>query len=72
MSYGFCGLATGAGEYCLALHQAGVSAEFHVFRSGGHGTGATGRGPDSGFENLGAAKWPELLGIWMSDLGLLR
>lgn len=64
-------LATGAGEYYLALRKAKVSAEFHVFRRGGHGTGATGRGPDSGFEKLGAARWPELLGIWMRDLGLL-
>jgi hypothetical protein len=32
----------------------------------------TGRGPASGFDKLGAAKWPELLAIWMGDLGLLR
>lgn len=61
-------LATGAGEYYLALRKAKVSAEFHVFRQGGHGVGATGRAP--GFEKLGTAKWPELLGIWMTDLGL--
>lgn len=61
-------LATGAGEYYLGLRKAKVSAEFHVFRRGGHGVGATGRAP--GFEKLGTAKWPELLGIWMTDLGL--
>ncbi|MCU1329736.1 MAG: putative endo,4-beta-xylanase [Bryobacterales bacterium] len=61
-------LATGAGEYYLALRKATVSAEFHVFRRGGHGVGATGRAP--GFEKLGTSKWPELLGIWMTDLGL--
>jgi len=65
-------LASSAGEYYLALRQANSSAEFHVFRRGGHGTGATGRGPDSGFEKLGAAKWPELLHFWLGDLGLLR
>lgn len=63
-------LATGAGEYYLALRKAGVSVEFHVFRRGGHGVGATGRAP--GFAKLGAAKWPELLEIWLTDLGMLR
>ena len=60
--------ATGAGEYYLALRTAKISAEVHVFRRGGHGVGATGRTPE--WEKLGAAKWPELLGIWMTDLGL--
>jgi acetyl esterase/lipase len=63
-------LATGAGEYYLALRKAKVPTEFHVFRRGGHGTGATGRGPDSGYEKLGAAKWPELLEIWLRDIGM--
>jgi endo-1,4-beta-xylanase len=63
-------LATGAGEYYLALRKAKISAEFHVFRHGGHGVGATGRAP--GFEKLGTAKWPELFGIWLGDLGLLK
>ncbi len=63
-------LATGAGEYYLALRKAKISTEFHVFRRGGHGVGATGRAP--GFEKLGAAKWPELLGIWLGDQGLLK
>ena len=63
-------LATGAGEYYLALRKAKVSAEFHVFRRGGHGVGATGRAP--GFEQLGTSKWPELLAIWLGDLGMLR
>jgi len=61
-------LATGAAEYYLALRKAKVSAEFHVFRRGGHGVGATGRDP--GFAKLGTAKWPELLRIWMTDLGM--
>ena len=63
-------LATGAGEYYLALRKAKIPTEFHVFRRGGHGIGATGRAP--GFEKLGYSKWPELLGIWLSDLGLPR
>lgn len=62
-------LANGCGEYYLALRKAGVSTEFHVFRRGGHGVGATGRAP--GFEKLGTAKWPELLGVWLMDLGVL-
>jgi acetyl esterase/lipase len=64
-------LAAGVGKYYLALRAAKVSTEFHVFRRGGHGVGVTGRGPP-GFEKLGVAKWPELLEIWMTDLGLLR
>ncbi len=64
--------ATGAGQYYLALRGAKVPAEFHAFRRGGHGTGMTGRGPASGFDKLGAAKWPALLETWMADLGLLR
>lgn len=62
--------ATGAGEYYVALRKAKISAEFHVFRRGGHGVGMTGRA--AGFEKLGAAKWPELLAIWLGDLGVLR
>jgi acetyl esterase/lipase len=62
-------LATGAGKYYLALRKAKVSTEFHVFRRGGHGVGATGRAP--GWESLGASHWPELLGVWIRDLGLL-
>lgn len=63
-------LATNAGEYYLALRKAKVSAEFHVFRRGGHGVGMTGRAP--GFEKLGAAKWPDLLAAWLGDVGMLR
>ena len=63
-------LANGCGEYYLALRRAGVSVEFHVFRRGGHGVGATGRTP--GFEKLGTSKWPELLRVWMADLEMLR
>ena len=64
------GLATGAGEYYLALRKAKVSAEFHVFRRGGHGVGATGRAP--GFEKVGTSKWPELLAFWLGDVGMLK
>lgn len=63
-------LATGAGEYFVALRKAKIPAEFHVFRRGGHGVGATGRAP--GFEQLGVSKWPDLLGVWLGDQGLLK
>lgn len=62
-------LATGTGEYYLALRKARISTELHVFRRGGHGVGVTGRGP-AGFEKLGVAKWPELFEVWLTDLGL--
>lgn len=64
-------LATGAGEYFVALRKAKIPAEFHVFRRGGHGVGATGRN-DPEFPKLGVAKWPELFGIWLGDQGLLK
>ena len=60
--------ATGAAQYYLALRQAKISTELHVFRRGGHGVGMTGRGPASGFDQLGAAKWPDLLEVWLSDI----
>lgn len=63
-------LATGAGEYYLDLRRAKVSAEFHVFRRGGHGVGATGR-DNPEFAKLGVAQWPSLLAVWLRDLGLL-
>ena len=59
------------GHY-LALRNASVSAELHVFRHGGHGIGMTGRGAASGFDKLGAARWPELLETWLTDSGFVR
>lgn len=64
--------AAGTAKYYLALRDAKISAELHVFRRGGHGTGMTGRGPTSGFDELGAARWPALLQTWLTDLGLIR
>lgn len=61
--------ATGTAEYYLALRKAKIPAELHVFRRGGHGVGATGRAPN--FEKLGAAQWPNLLRLWLTDLGVL-
>lgn len=63
-------LATGAGEYQVALRRARISVESHLFRRGGHGIGATGRNtPD--FDQLGVARWPDLLATWLRDLQLL-
>lgn len=64
-------LATNSAEYYLALRQAKIPAELHVFRRGGHGIGLSGRGT-SDFGKLGVAKWPELFAIWLTDLGVLR
>ncbi|HYZ83445.1 MAG TPA: alpha/beta hydrolase [Bryobacteraceae bacterium] len=63
-------LSTASGEYYLALKKAGASAEFHVFRRGGHGVGMTGRTPE--FATMPQARWPELLRDWMNDLGYLK
>jgi endo-1,4-beta-xylanase len=63
-------LSTASAQYYLTLKKAGVEAELHVFRRGGHGVGATGRVPAE-FQKQSVSKWPELLGAWMQDLGLL-
>lgn len=63
-------LVTSAGGFYLALHKAGVPAELHVFRRGGHGVGFTGRAP--GFDQQPTAQWYELLVLWLRDLGLVR
>jgi acetyl esterase/lipase len=63
-------LSTAAAEYYLALKKAGVTAELHVFRRGGHGVGMTGRTAD--FAKMPESKWPELLQAWMEDLGFLQ
>ena len=49
----------------LALKQANVPAELHVYASGGHGYGLRRtEEPVTG--------WPELCGAWMKQLGLLK
>ena len=63
-------LATASAEYYLALQKAKASAEFHVFRRGGHGVGMTGRTPE--FAGMPESHWPELLRLWMADLGYLK
>ena len=51
--------------FYLALKRAGVGAEMHIFRRGGHGFGLA---PQDAI--LGA--WPGLLRNWLLDMGLLR
>jgi acetyl esterase/lipase len=63
-------LSTAATEYYLALKKAGVSAEFHAFRRGGHGVGMTGRTDE--FRSMPESMWPGLVEAWMKDLGLLK
>jgi len=54
----------GSVKLFLALRQAGVPAEMHLFRSGPHGSGLGGANPSL---NL----WPGLLEAWLRGLGLL-
>jgi len=63
-------LSTAATEYYLALKKAGVTAEFHAFRRGGHGVGMTGRTAE--FSSMPESMWPSLVEAWMKDLGFLR
>ena len=56
------------GIYCanlfVALKEAGVSAELHIFASGGHGYGLRPTGEP-------AADWPRLMADWMRQIGVL-
>jgi acetyl esterase/lipase len=51
--------------YYLALKQAKVPAELHLFATGGHGFGL--RGPDRT-----PTTWPKLAEAWMRGLGILQ
>jgi acetyl esterase/lipase len=51
--------------YFLALRQAGVPAEMHVFRNGPHGTGLAQQDP-------ALAEWPRLLANWLRVSGFLK
>jgi endo-1,4-beta-xylanase len=62
-------LSTAAVEYDLALKKAGITAEFHQFRRGGHGVGMTGRTPE--FNSMPESLWPALVKAWMKDVGFL-
>lgn len=51
-------------DFYNALIAAGVPAELHIFRHGGHGSGL-------GEGNAALDQWPTLLAQWMRDQGLL-
>jgi acetyl esterase/lipase len=55
---------SGSVRYYLALREAGVPAELHVFEAGDHGTGMGGSNP-------ALSTWPMLLQEWMRHRGLL-
>ena len=57
--------AENAVAYFLALRKAGVPAELHVFRNGGHGTGLAQQDP-------ALAEWPRLLANWLRVSGFLK
>ena len=49
----------------LALKRAGVSAELHIYASGGHGFGMRPTGKP-------AATWPKRCEEWLRDMGVLK
>ncbi|MBE3639367.1 alpha/beta hydrolase [Mangrovicoccus sp. HB182678] len=51
-------------RFYMALHEAGVPAELHVFRDGGHGFGIRGAG------DRPVAGWPDLLAGWLDATGM--
>jgi acetyl esterase/lipase len=57
--------AENAVAYFLALRQAGVAAELHVFRNGAHGAGLAQEDP-------ALAEWPRLLANWLRVSGFLK
>jgi acetyl esterase/lipase len=50
-------------EYFLALKDAGVPAELHVYAEGGHGYGLR-------RTKLAVTRWPELVEEWMKSIGM--
>lgn len=52
--------------YYLGLKKAGVQAEMHIFKDGGHGFGLTRTG------NLPLSQWPKLCEQWMKRIGVLN
>ena len=52
-------------EYFLLLKKAGVPAELHIYRRGGHGFGMRDKG-------IPASTWPARLEDWMQDSGYLK
>jgi acetyl esterase/lipase len=51
--------------YFLALRRAGVAAELHVFKDGGHGAGLAMQDPALG-------EWPKVLANWLRAIGMLK
>ena len=51
-------------QFYLALRRAGVPAEMHIYRAGGHGLGFAPGIP-------GTSTWPDRLKDWMQVQGLL-
>lgn len=57
--------ALNAIAFYSALHRAGVKAELHVFRDGGHGFGIRRA------QGLPIATWPEYLANWLIQIGVM-
>ncbi|MBN2416288.1 alpha/beta hydrolase [bacterium] len=51
--------------YCNELRKAGVSAELHLFRRGGHGFGLRQQGAPTD-------RWPDLAAVWLGDMGIIQ
>ena len=52
-------------HYFLALRRAGVPAEMHIFKDGGHGAGLP-------LQDLALSEWPRVLANWLRASGLLK
>ncbi|WP_108257643.1 alpha/beta hydrolase [Mangrovicoccus ximenensis] len=56
--------AENALRFYMALHRAGVPAEMHIFRDGGHGFGIRAAGEQP------VGQWPALLSDWLGAIGM--
>jgi dipeptidyl aminopeptidase/acylaminoacyl peptidase len=52
-------------HYFLALRKAGVPAELHIFKDGGHGVGLPMQDPM-------VSEWPKALANWLRASGLIK
>ena len=64
------GPSMGNAALFTALLEAGVSAEMHIYRQGGHGFGFLGR--SSEFLAWPVAGWPDQFLAWLTDLEILK
>jgi acetyl esterase/lipase len=62
-------LSTASAAYFSKLKAQSIPVEVHIYTTGGHGFGMTGR--TSAFRSLPVSHWPDQLQAWLAERGLL-